>query len=152
MWHMMWLCVSVCVTKLEDAQRGSCEALEEVIRGWEGEGRGGVALSRPRRQIERMDDNFDLSCKKCSKCAARCKNSGGNGMAKLPGRIGSSRRNRDNYTHTHTCTSLHRFLLLTQSIKMLCKVLFSFYLPCLFIFVFLHFARSMSVRLARTLL
>lgn len=124
------------------------ERVRKELLGWGGEG---GALSRPRRQIERMDDNFDLSCKKCSKCAARCKNSGGNGMAKLPGgEQVVEGLHTHTYTHTHTCTALHRFLLLTQSIKMLCKVLFSFYLPCLFIFVFSTLSLSLSVSPSRS--
>lgn len=53
--HMM----CVCVTKQEDCQRGSSGdggKSERIGDRWMG-----GAVSRPRRQIERMDDNFDLS-------------------------------------------------------------------------------------------
>lgn len=40
---------------------------------WTWIGLDGTGRSWPRRQIERMDDNFDLCRKKCSKCATRCK-------------------------------------------------------------------------------
>jgi len=98
----------------------------------------------PRRQIERMDDNFDLCRKKCSKCATRCKKHQAMPWNQLGWAIGvqlTSKKARDHgdkgvlrARNTFMCIDF----LYIQSIKIFVK--FCFHFIC-YVYLFLFAAR-----------